>query len=226
MLSQLAEQISSILHSLLPVGTLAIALMVGYSAAKINRKNKMVDVAMHCITRYDVISHDRTQVSSREQALSYYRRYFGLKSDQFDYWLSGLIDAENMASWSYATLMGFEQERHLCYEVNGTEECMTFSQGWEASINVHDAPNATFVRVMEEIRTIARKELESKAKYYELITLLERTEEVEQDFIRFADVGFFFLRIRGGNMRAFRNMEERHHKRVNGVSGHTQRGKG
>lgn len=219
MLIAFIDQVSYVVHALFPIGTLVIALIVGYSAAQINRKNKMVDVAMHCITRYDIISHDRTQVTTREQVLSYYRRYFGLKSDQFDYWLSGLIDAENMASWSYATLNGFEQEKHLCYLIDGKEECMTFAEGWKESLGVHDAPNATFVRVVEKIRELAKKDIGRKEKYYELIKLLELTEEIERDFIKFADVRFFFMRIRGGNMRAFRRMEERHHKRVEGVNG-------
>jgi len=217
MLSVLAVQVSSFVQMVFPVGTLVVAIAVGYSAAKINRKNKMADVAMHCINRYDVIAHDRSGVSSREQAFNYYRRYFGLKSDQFDYWLSGLIDAENMASWSYATLNSFELEKHICFMKEGKEECVTFSEGWEESLTLHEAPNATFVRVMEKIRDIAHMNLSRKEKYYRLIALLETTERVERDFIRFADITFLFMRIRGGDMRSFREMEARHHKRVQGV---------
>lgn len=219
MLLTFTEQISSLLRALLPSATLIIAVAVGYSAAKINRKNKMADVAMHCINRYDTIAHDRASVSSREEAFNYYRRYFGLKSDQFDYWLSGLIDAENIASWSYATLNGFELEKKVCFVENGQSDCVTFNEGWEESLNLHDAPNATFVRVMEKIRDLVKKDISRKEKYYELIRLLEKTEEIERDIIHFTDVNFLFMRIRGGNMRAFRRMEERHQRRVEQVKG-------
>jgi hypothetical protein len=219
MIIETAEYIANVVAALLPVGALVIALVVGYSAAKINRKNKMVDVAMHCITRYDVIAHDRALITSREQALGYYRRFFGLKSDQFDYWLSGLIDAENMASWTYATLNGFEQDKKVCYLVDGVEECVSLREGFVESLSVHDAPNATFVRFMEKIQALAKENLTPKEKYYELIRLLERTEDAERDFIRFADVNFAFMRLRGGDMRAFRKMEARHHKRVESLNG-------
>jgi hypothetical protein len=204
----------------LPVISLITAVVVGHSAAKINRKNKMVDVAMHCISRYDIIAQARNQITSHEQAINYYHRYFGLKSDQFDYWLSGLIDAENIASWSYSTLNSFMEEKHVCFLVEGKEECVSFEEGWQASLGVHDAPNATFVRVMEKIKVIAGMHLSRREKYRALIDLLERTERVEKDLIRFADVKFVFFRIRGGDMRAFKKMEERHLKRVEGLNGH------
>tara|TARA_R110000824_G_scaffold401771_1_gene615724 strand:- start:403269 stop:403940 length:672 start_codon:yes stop_codon:yes gene_type:complete len=216
----LFEQFSSFIQMVFPLATLATAIAVGYSAAKINRKNKMTDVAIHCINRYDVIAHDRSSISSREEALNYYRRYFGLKSDQFDYWLSGLIDAENMASWSYATLNSFELEKHVSFNYEGREEFVTFSEGWEESLTLHEAPNATFVRVMERIQEIAHMKLSRKEKYAKLIELLEITERVERDFIRFADTTFLAMRIRGGDMRAFRKMEKRHNKRVSGVDKH------
>lgn len=219
MIIEISEYITNVVSALLPVGALVIALVVGYSAAKINRKNKMVDVAMHCITRYDIIAHDRVLITNREQALGYYRRFFGLKSDQFDYWLSGLIDAENMASWTYATLNGFEQDKKVCYLVNGKEECVSLAEGFADSLGVHDAPNATFVRFMEKIQSLAKKDLSPKEKYYELIRLLEHTENVEQDFIKFADVNFAFMRLRGGDMKAFRKMEGRHHRRVESLNG-------
>ena len=199
--------------------TLILAYFGGYAAAKINRKNKIADVVMHCINRYDAISRDRGMITTEDQAYGYFRRYFGLKSDQFDYWLSGLVDAENISSWFYSILNSFEQEKHVQYIENGVMRNITFEEGWHISKSSHDAPNAAFVRVVERIRELAKTNIDRKEKYYYLIELLRATEAAEQDFILFADISFMLRRLRGGDMYAFQRMEVRHHKRVAKISG-------
>lgn len=208
-----------LVDNLLGIVTLVLAYLAGHAAAKINRKNKIADVVMHCINRYDTIARDRVLIENKYQAYGYYRRYFGLKSDQFDYWLSGLVDAENISSWFYSLLNSFEQEKRVRYVEDGEEKWMNFYEGWEKSKSAHDAPNAAFVRVIERIQELSRETGDRKSKYYKLISLLRSTEKAERDFIAFADINFIFRRIRGGDMAAFQKMEVRHHTRVSKIDG-------
>lgn len=198
----------------IPVLTVLLAYLAGYSAARINRKNKIADVVMHCINRYDVISQDRAKITTRREAIHHFHRMYGLKSDQYDYWLTGLIDAENIASWFYSTLHAFQTHRAVTFIEDGREVSMTYEEGWEEVVSNMVAPNTSFVIVVEEMRELARKEMNSLDRYYALISLLGDIERAERPFTRFADVSFVFHRIRGGDMRAFLRME-RHHYRNN-----------
>ncbi|MBU1293098.1 hypothetical protein KJ819_03495 [Patescibacteria group bacterium] len=206
-----------LIDNLLGIVTLILAYFAGHAAAKINRKNKIADVVMHCIDRYDAIARDKALIENKYQAHGYYRRYFGLKSDQFDYWLSGLIDAENISSWLYSLLNSFEQGKRVHYVENGEEKWMTFHEGWEKSKTSHDAPNIVFVRVIERIQELSRAPMDTRSKYYELISLLCTVEKAERDVIKFADISFINRRIRGGDMRAFQKMERKHHTRAGKV---------
>jgi hypothetical protein len=199
----------AVVKGALPVVTVLLAFLGGHAAAKINRKNKIADVVMHCMVRYDAIAHDKATIDSREKARYYFRRYFGLKSDQFDYWLSGLVDAENILSWFYSILSAFETKKCVTYTVNNTQECITFEEGWNEVRGSHVTQDSTFVRTIERIRQIAQQECDAKTKYYLLVDLLEEVETYEKDFIRFAEVNFIFMRIRGGNIASFRKMEHR-----------------
>jgi hypothetical protein len=203
----------AVVKGALPVVTVLLAFLGGHAAAKINRKNKIADVVMHCMVRYDAIAHDKATIDSREKALYYFRRYFGLKSDQFDYWLSGLIDAENILSWFYSILSAFETGKSVTYTIGNKQERITFEQGWNEVRESHVAQDTTFVRTIERIRQIALQDGEAKNKYYLLVDLFEEVERYEKDFIRFTEVNFIFTRIRGGNIASFRKMERRLRKK-------------
>jgi hypothetical protein len=200
------------LTSILPFITLILAILSGYAAAKINRKNKIADVVMHCMARYDAIAQDKAKIKTREEVLYYFRRYYGLKSDQFDYWLSGLIDAENILSWFYSIIRAFETNKTVSYLSGTTQEKITFSEGWELVRDAHLAQDTTFVNTIEKLREIAKTPLGPKEKFDQLLDLFITIEEEERFFIRFTEVSFLFMRIRGGNMRSFKKMEEKTNK--------------
>lgn len=86
----------------------------------VNVRNKRMDVIMHCNLRYDALYEVRRIIETnykerptrgtteREKfdhdVKVYVRRYWGLKSDQLDYWLAGYVDPETISSWLMSTV--------------------------------------------------------------------------------------------------------------------------
>ena len=86
--------------------TALVAWMALRTNAAVNIRNKRIDVILHCNARYDELYKLRNEIDKednikKKQYLldSYFRRYWGLQSDQIDYWLAGYVDPETMASW-------------------------------------------------------------------------------------------------------------------------------
>lgn len=198
----------------LTLTTIVLAYMGGYSAAQINRKNKIADVVMHCMERYDAVAATKAHITNEQEAFFYFRRYFGLKSDQFDYWLSGLVDAENISSWFFSTLRYFEQDRTVKYQKNDEEHRISFVDGWKASVGGHEAQNVAFVRLMEEMQRIALLAISSEEKHDLLLQELVNIEDTHRHYIRFTDVNFIFNSIRSGSMAEFQRMYRKHYRRT------------
>lgn len=91
---------------------LAGALITGLIAwialrtnAAVNLRNKRADVILHCNSRYDQLKQAQQMIEGRAiraedpALITYFRRYWGLQSDQMDYWFAGYIDPETMTSW-------------------------------------------------------------------------------------------------------------------------------
>jgi hypothetical protein len=97
----------------------AIAWIALRTNAAVNIRNKRVDVIMHCNMRYDDLYKLRMEIEDlrrsrdvktadyeafrTDRIKSYFRRYWGLKSDQLDYWLAGYVDPETLSSWFMST---------------------------------------------------------------------------------------------------------------------------
>lgn len=64
--------------------------------AKVNKTNQLMDVWQHCASRYDTLKHDLVNMPAGTDAAAYLKnfwsRYWGLKNDQFDFWLYGYLD--------------------------------------------------------------------------------------------------------------------------------------
>jgi predicted HTH transcriptional regulator len=104
----------------------AIAAWAVFQNIAINQRNKRADCIFHCNNRYDEIykykssivdkhtlrrasdakARATTQTEEKTTSLGeepdetrhYYARYWGLKSDEFDYWLAKLIDLDTIMS--------------------------------------------------------------------------------------------------------------------------------
>lgn len=83
---------------------------------------KTVDVSMHCTLRYDRLGKDYSTIMTRARKFSsiktaaekkdekieilallkdYHSSFWVLKSDQFDFWLFGVLDHDTFFDWSY-----------------------------------------------------------------------------------------------------------------------------
>ena len=118
---------SALLGAIIAAFIAIIALRIN---SGVNLRNKRVDIIDHCNSRYldlyklriTLIADDKELKRKIENAVnlsgddtrkiqidlaryfndeaSYFKQYWGLKSDQFDYWLAGYIDHETIASWT------------------------------------------------------------------------------------------------------------------------------
>lgn len=97
--------------------TAGIAWIALRTNAAVNIRNKRMDVILHCNNRYDDLYKLRHEIekdgAGSDQILSYFRRYWGLQSDQIDYWLAGYIDPETMASWVVSLTGSLEPDSKL-----------------------------------------------------------------------------------------------------------------
>jgi len=103
------------------------AFFAGWQIRANNRLNtllKNMDVVMHCALRYEELKKLKIHIEELREKLgpdsdipeqmlhSYYSRYWGLKNDQFDFWLNGVLDHDTFFDWSCSTALAFANESH------------------------------------------------------------------------------------------------------------------
>lgn len=175
---------------LLAAVTITVSIYGFSIAARINLKNKITDCVMGCNARYDDLYKERSRIEEQfiggtisQKNISivqnYYNRYWGLKSDQFDYWLSGYVDPETMCSWFYSVMKAFA--------LNPTVGPWSFSKGWESSSAYHRVADPMFDEFIERLIDIANahrpmieegnfNRSEAMAIYRDVIALFRDTE--------------------------------------------------
>ncbi|MDH7975666.1 hypothetical protein QH494_26065 [Sphingomonas sp. AR_OL41] len=195
------------------MAALLLAGVGAYYAARINRKNKIADVVVHCMARYDQIAQQKADNERKygitydesgkitcntpdyegyvEQNYLYHRRYWGLKSDQFDYWLSGLIDCETISSWFFAVLQNFEKD---------TLHDNCFLTNWVKIRKDHIPHNMSFVHLVDGIFDLSNMKRNNYRKHLGVAFLLRDMERREAHFIEFSDIRLRSLRLRGSTM--------------------------
>lgn len=164
----------------------SIAVITLRTHAAVNLRNKRADVIMHCNVRYDELYKLRVQLESADrepeeyEVKSYFRRYWGLKSDQLDYWLAGYVDPETLTSWFMSTL-------DALLPSNGdpppTVGGITYAENWNIIHKEHDAINPRLVQIVAEslhlVLVPARLD-----RYARLLILLKGIEKNERKLIR------------------------------------------
>lgn len=108
-----------------------IALISLRINAAVNIRNKRMDTILKCSDRYNALYEMKKEIEKnlkfieceidessnqkiyfldpqRHELKSYFRIFWGLKSDQLDYWLAGYIDPETLASWVVTTVENLE----------------------------------------------------------------------------------------------------------------------
>lgn len=151
----------------------------------INRRNKRADAIMHCNSRYDELQKLKISIADlRGQAqktavVSYYARYWGLKSDEFDYWLAGLIDIETFCNWNALTLKAFKANAELAKGDRDSD----FIRGW-AELGKQDnaVPNPWFSEFTEELLKISADDGLTSAGFDEMLNVIEVVEMKSEEF--------------------------------------------
>ena len=183
------------------LGTVATVVGAWFTVRKnvrINLRSKRVDVAMHCNSRYDEVYETKLKLrfgtATEPEARSYYARFWGLKSDEFDYWLADLVDIETYCNWCFMTMKAFNDDKPL---EQGADP-LNFAWGWaEVGIADHQASNPWFYQLTEAVREVGelwRKVREAHEEsstlqqelrivlYEELIDILEIVHKRSQEY--------------------------------------------
>jgi hypothetical protein len=166
------------------IATATGALLTVRKNVRINLRNKRVDVAMHSNSRYDQIYETKMRLrfgaAEESAARSYYARFWGLKSDEFDYWLADLIDIETYCNWSFMTMKAFNDRQPFAPE----PQTLDFEWGWsEVGTADHLIPNPWFYELTEAIR-----ELGSIWREIRLASDLDEAREREMLFHLFSEM--------------------------------------
>ncbi len=142
-----------------------IAVLGFLVAAQINLKNKTADCVMHCNLRYDALYSEKSRLAAdyfatiddaarragvEEQVRHYYNRFWGLKSDQFDYWLSGFIDPETMCGYFFSVLRSFQKDRPGV-DPDHPFSNASFRRRWFEGQIHHRAADPIFNRLIDEL---------------------------------------------------------------------------
>ena len=159
--------------------------------------------ALESAANIDSVNPDQ----ERQRAQAYFRRYWGLLSDEFDYWMMGLLDPESIASWFNDVLFSFEK----CKEDKSYPFItLNYDTSWRDVSLTQTVLNPQFCHVVEQIRRLALIESGENHplnKYWEVLDILIQAESDEFDYIRFSDVKFVGLSFRSRNMAHYKKME-------------------
>lgn len=169
-----------------------------HTGAAVNLRNKRIDVISGCNTRYDALSVTRTGIAkeiakhdsdigsekdaelpkSIEQEIElYYRRYWGLKSDQLDYWLAGYVDPETLISWFMSTIDAIHNP------IEPFDKYSANSAGWDQVKLFHQTTNKRLYQIVEAISHPDVNGMEPPKQYAYLFQIFHLIEEKERGLI-------------------------------------------
>jgi len=183
------------------------ALFAATWAYRVNIRNKRFDVILSCNARYDTLYQDRLKIGANSDVGSddvahYFRRYWGLKSDQFDYWLAGGVDPQTFANWFHSTLVAFRSGNSV--------GPLSYNDSWMAERDNQKAINPSLVAFVDAVAAIAvDKTRNPKQQYADLLFQMHRIETKEKVFNRYMfDAVPIFVRGRLTVRRLVRTLPE------------------
>lgn len=200
--------------------------------AAVSIRNKRIDTILHCNTRYDALYETRKTIeasyatnrligrkanyrtsayisSSDPQVRSYFRRYWGLKSDQLDYWLAGYVDPETLASWFLSTVDLLNDGNPVGY-VRATDNSpqIRLSDSIEEMRTSHQTANERLTELVEFIQRYVVHISNADARYAALLhyfRIIERNERglifrlTRNNFKRFSVSSFSYVLLEKDN---------------------------
>ena len=148
---------------------------------KSERHTRTISTVLHCQTAYKAVesvrlsgrfSEDTSLIKDGEIG-SFFRNFWTLKSDQFDYWLSGYVDHDTFLTWTVSTARHFASSSDRPFFVE------TFTSGWaNYGRPYHKQINPLFVRFTDTICNIfdTSKGL-SKTDVYTILDIMEEIDK-------------------------------------------------
>lgn len=144
---------ATVAGALIALSGLTIAASATRTSAAVNHRNQQSNVILHCSLRYDQLyelkleigesdklSEDQDVSKSPLSVKTYFNRYFGLESDQIDFWLAGFIDPDSISTW----LSSLADSLHR-RDVGG----YTFKSGWNYVVDHHKVMNPTLYEIVD-----------------------------------------------------------------------------
>ena len=157
---------------------------------------KTVDVTIHCWTRYEALARTRLEIESSDLPVGngeaegpeaqrhrsrldrlsaqYDRSYWSLKSDQFDYWLYGVLDHDTFYDWTHYLTAKFRQEALAAAnpETPATD-VLSLTRSWETwtkdwNLANHAATNTRFVAFTDKLLAIAQANVQGASEAVDL----------------------------------------------------------
>lgn len=161
------------------------------SSQKSDKMHAMMDVIIHCNARYadlykmksdiHIIRHNKNVENGEKESKiailknTYFRQYWGLKSDQIDYWIAGYVDPNTLTSWFLSTADKMDKK-------NLTEDfsCSEYVSKWEQISQEHEAVNPLFCSVIDYIKADISEIPDPNDRFNKLFTFFRVIEETEK----------------------------------------------
>jgi hypothetical protein len=178
------------------IGSLLFAAYNLRATTQANKTLKRADVAMHCTIRYEEL---KTLASGLEQRFrdqpskpnipeaqleeteklrdllwrNYYSRYWALKSDQFDFWLYGLVEHGTFLDWTFSTALAHWKEdpnrplRPTCP--------FSFHDSWKKWKSMDHGPvNPQFVRFTDQLFLTVERDSQTGPQPFGVLGVIKR----------------------------------------------------
>ena len=104
-----ADNITAFFTAMAVAASVILGSIQVYQSNKVARATKTIDVIMHAAVRYNELNKSRPAARARSKTSledrgkeihTWHNTYWGLKNDQFDYWLMGFFDHDTFCDWS------------------------------------------------------------------------------------------------------------------------------
>jgi hypothetical protein len=156
--------------------------------------NTRATVILHCATRYDQLYQDRSasgidtykrgtdyEDPSLVSVRRYFRRYWGLQSDQMDFYMADWVDPDTIRSWVYSLC---EAVRETGADGEPTNFATLMRMSWARINAYHSNVNPVFAEMVQLIMELAPQARDKAAALRltdALLLEIERRTEVDRE---------------------------------------------
>jgi hypothetical protein len=192
--SNLILAIASAISTMLSVVVATAALVISGKAvteeARSERLSRNLEALLYCQSAYKSVeairlaylyeNNEEKRISAQNQEASLLRSFWTLKSDQFDYWLSGYIDYDTFLSWSISTGRHFTMQK-------GNFLVHSFGHGWaNHGRPYNEGINPLFVRFTDALQWYFSQRIEVDAEsIYKVLDMMKELDDLNRKWWMF-----------------------------------------